>query len=160
MGDKIPFVCLFFLLFDKKYFLTASSAHAVLNITLLMLYLISRFVKFLLICMLFDKFYQIKSKQTKFWIQLNPIGWNYIKLDKTGFNCFKIYQIALYVLNFESIWKFLEVVLTNMVLTDMVLTNMVLTYMVLTNMVKTNIFWHVLARSLGLTFNLVSYWMH
>ena len=37
----------------------------------------------------------------------------------------------------------------------LVLTNMVLTYMVLTNMVKTNIFWHVLARSLGLTFNLV-----
>ena len=23
-------------------------------------------------------------------------------MDKTGFNCFKIYQIALYVLNFES----------------------------------------------------------
>ena len=102
LGDKISFVCLFFLLFDKKYFLTASSAHAVLNITLLMLYLISRFVKFLLICMLFDKFYQIISKQTKFWIQLNPIGLNYIKLDKTGFNCFKIYQIALFVLNFKS----------------------------------------------------------
>ena len=126
--------------------------------------------------MLLDKFCNIISKQVKL-VHFGSLNLSFELELKPEF-------LTNMVLT-NLVWTYIIVtnmVLKNMVLTDMVRTNMVLTNMVVTNMVLTNIAWQTwswqswpwqtrswtnmvldkhgldikkIARSLGLTFNLV-----